>query len=128
RPRQRHHQQKEPHADRRALLPSGGDAARLDQLSTISRPELLNYFLSLRAEDIHTPIGIRISTKRNVKPVALLTFDDKVTTRKILGVWFIFSSLRDHIDKQVPSPSLSHRRECAGDGFLLFVGCPASGG
>jgi hypothetical protein len=64
----------------------------------------------------------KIAAKRNVKPVALLTFDDKVTTRKILGVWFIFSSLRDHIDKQVPSPSLSYLRESTRDRLLLFCG------
>jgi hypothetical protein len=104
RPRQRHHQQKETHADRDALLPSGGDAARMNQLSTIhnrlSTLRLLNHFLKLCAEHVNASIGIKIATERDVKPIPFLAFDNKFVGLSDAGrARRILSGLRDHVDK-----------------------------
>jgi hypothetical protein len=37
---------------------------------------LLNHFFELRAEHIHTSIGVKVPTHYNVKPVALFAFDN----------------------------------------------------
>ena len=79
------------------------------QARRVPQPVLLNHFFKLRAEHIHLASGViphagssigldRVATESDVKPISLFTFDDKVTARKILRVWFIFSSLRDHVD------------------------------
>ena len=56
---------------------------------------LVNRFLKLRIErinltshsvDARVPSAWGIAAERDVKPIAFLAFDDKVTSRKILGV------------------------------------------
>ena len=49
-----------------------------------------------------------------MQPIAFLTFDrELVSARKTAGTWCISPSLRDHIDRQVPSPALSHLTKSA---------------
>jgi hypothetical protein len=66
--------------------------------SLLPQAALLNHFFKLRAENVYSSIGVKITAECYVEPVALLTFDDKVTPRKIWGIWFIFSSLSDNVD------------------------------
>src|ERR687892_199287 len=103
-----------------------------DQPSTIGH-QLFNHFLKLCAENIHLTVRCarlagysigpnKVATERDVKPVAFLTFDDKVTPRQIWRVGLISSSLSNNVDKEVPSPGLSYLCEGARDRLLLFLG------
>ena len=65
--------------------------------ATSPEAELLVYDLKLSAKHIDLPVD-QVPTKRNMQPASLFPFDDKVTTAKIWSVWFVSSSLRDHID------------------------------
>src|SRR4029077_17828946 len=88
------------------FAPSGGEVARLDQLSAIDS-RLLNYFFKLCAEHIDASIGVDVATKSNVKPIALLAFHSEFASLcDIRCTRCIFSGLRNYIDKQVPSPCL----------------------
>jgi len=55
-------------------------------------------------------IGVnKIATQRDVKPVALLTFDDEFVRLSNVGrVRRVSPGLRDHVDEQVPRPRLSY--------------------
>jgi hypothetical protein len=58
--------------------------------------ELFHYFLQPRAEHIHTAVVVKVASQRDVKPVALLAFDDKfVGVSNIGGVWRIASGSRE---------------------------------
>src|SRR5438094_512553 len=95
------------------------------QRATYRLPVLrsFNHFLKLRPEHIDCSLRLgtatatgeirrsiranKVATERDVKPVALLAFDDKVTPSKIQRAGFVFSSLSNHVDKQVPRACLS---------------------
>jgi hypothetical protein len=91
----------------------GNRLAQPDQLSTIvyqlSALRSLNHFFKPRAEHIHASIVVKIATKRDVEPVALLAFDIEFGGLSNVGrVRRISASLGDDIYKEVPSPGLSH--------------------
>src|SRR5206468_1732760 len=94
------------------------------QLSTLnsqpSTPRLLSYFFKLGVEHIHSPVGVKVTAQRDVKPVALFALNDK-------SVGFAgraLSRLRDYVDHQIPSARLSHFSQRARNCFFLFL-CPA---
>src|SRR5438876_11808308 len=70
----------------------------------MKQPGLLSYFFKLGAEHIHSPVGVKVTGQRDVKPVALFALNDK-------SVGFAgraLSRLRDYVDHQIPSARLSH--------------------
>ena len=85
-----------------------------NQLSTSSR--LLNHFLKLTTN--HSSV---IAVQRDMEPISFLAFDYKVTTRKILGVWFISSSLCNNVYHQIPGPRLTRICQSARDRLLCLV-------
>src|SRR6266487_225734 len=73
---------------------------------------LLGNFFELRTEHIDVS-AVQVSTKCDMKPVALLAFDDEVARREICRLGFVSSRLRNHVDHQVPGARLSDFREGA---------------
>jgi len=88
-------------------LPVRRSRAKVDQLSTLNLLQLLNHFFKLCAKHIHASIVVKVATKRDVKPIALLAFDDKlVGLSEGRGIRRIPPCLRDNIDQQIRNARL----------------------
>src|SRR5580704_2171311 len=87
----------------------------------LSSLRLLEYFFKLCSEHVHASIGIKIPAKRNVKPVSFLALHGEfVCFRNGSGVRRVSPGLRNKIDEEVPSTSLSYLSRCPRDGLLLL--------
>ena len=71
----------------------------LPESSAESQP-LLSHFFKLRAQYVHSAVGVEVASQRDVKPVAFFAFDDES-----VGLARAFSHLRDQFKARAGSVS-----------------------